>query len=76
MKSLAAAVLAVMGATTVARANVEVGGIAGFHIFREDDKLGQGKDPMVPAYQSNSLQLMMSCMCLTPLALGSSGVYS
>ena len=54
MKSLAAAVLAVMGATTVARANVEVGGIAGFHIFREDDKLGQGKDPMTPAYQSNS----------------------
>ena len=54
MKSLAAAVLGVLGATTVAQANVEVGGIAGFHIFREDDRLGQGKDPMTPAKQANS----------------------
>ncbi len=54
MKRIAAAVLGVMGATTVAGANVEVGGIAGFHIFREDDRLGQGKDPMTPAKQANS----------------------
>jgi OOP family OmpA-OmpF porin len=54
MKSLAYAVLGVMGATAVAQANVEVGGIAGFHIFREEDRLGQGKDPMTPAKQGNS----------------------
>src|SRR3954470_12937098 len=52
MKSLTAVVL--LGATSAAYANVEVGGIAGVHIFREDDRLGVGKDPMTPASQSNS----------------------
>jgi len=41
MKSLTAAVLGVLGATTaVAHANVEVGGVAGVHVFRDNDKLG------------------------------------
>ena len=54
MKSLTAAVLGVMGATTaVAHANVEVGGIAGVHVFRENDKLGV-VDNNAPASQSNS----------------------
>ncbi|MEO7096251.1 MAG: OmpA family protein [Polyangiales bacterium] len=53
MKSLTAAVLGVMGATTaVAYANVEVGGIAGVHIFK-DDKLGV-VDKADPATQSNT----------------------
>ena len=54
MKSLTAAVLGVMGATTaVAYANVEVGGVAGVHVFRDNDKLGV-VDEADPTRQSNS----------------------
>ncbi len=53
MKSLTAAVLGVMGATAVVHANVEVGGIAGVHVFRENDKLGV-VDKANPGSQSNS----------------------
>ena len=54
MKSLTAAVLGVMAATSaVAYANVEVGGMAGVHVFRDDDKLGV-VDKAAPSRQSNS----------------------
>jgi outer membrane protein OmpA-like peptidoglycan-associated protein len=40
MKILGAALLAVAGLCSVARANVEIGGTAGLHVFNEDNKLG------------------------------------
>ncbi len=55
MKSLTAAILGVMGTATVVHANVEVGGIAGVHVFRDNDKLGIGKtDDPAAASQNNS----------------------
>ena len=55
MKSFAAAVLGVLGATSIAHANVEVGGIAGLHIFSDTNELGVGKVAVAPSEANSTL---------------------
>jgi outer membrane protein OmpA-like peptidoglycan-associated protein len=52
MKRITLSVVALLAAPTVASANVEIGGIAGFHMFSEDSALGATGE--MPTTEKNS----------------------